>query len=146
MKTIAERIYNGETAGVIGIGEPEYLERKKLLEEYLSEHDWNGVFFVEWLHQKDNLIVVGRGYADAQIWVHSQLPPSAKEKANGFLSSAKDVVVSGMKFAPKEEYDKRISVCSGCLYFKDARCQKCGCYIKIKAKFGATSCPLNLWN
>jgi len=47
----------------------------------------------------------------------------------------------------KEEYAKRLEVCSSCDKYDDIgnRCTFCGCYLALKAKGAAFHCPLKKW-
>lgn len=52
---------------------------------------------------------------------------------------------SGFKNTSEEEYHKRLLVCSTCEEFNNNRCNKCGCYLKLKAKMATEKCPLGKW-
>jgi len=40
----------------------------------------------------------------------------------------------------------RWDLCSGCEFLTDAnKCQKCGCFMKVKHKFAQASCPVGKW-
>ena len=42
--------------------------------------------------------------------------------------------------------DKRWDLCSGCEFLTESnKCEKCGCFMKIKHKFGWASCPIGKW-
>jgi hypothetical protein len=45
------------------------------------------------------------------------------------------------------EKDRRLKICSGCIYWKEdsMRCQSCGCFMKIKAGFRSVKCPIGKW-
>ena len=51
------------------------------------------------------------------------------------------------------KYKKRLEICKGndeyypCEYYepKLARCKKCGCFLKIKAKIKSMKCPIDKW-
>ena len=40
----------------------------------------------------------------------------------------------------------RWDLCSGCDFLKDDKCQKCGCFMKVKHKLAIASCPVGKWN
>ena len=50
-------------------------------------------------------------------------------------------------FVPNEIYEERMSICKSCVfYFKPTgTCKDCGCFMKIKHKFGWASCPIGKW-
>lgn len=40
----------------------------------------------------------------------------------------------------------RISICSQCEFLKKhTRCEKCGCFMKVKTKVGFAKCPIGKW-
>lgn len=49
---------------------------------------------------------------------------------------------------PEKEFDNRINICKTCEFFaqKSQRCRICGCFLLIKAKIKAASCPKQKWN
>jgi hypothetical protein len=41
---------------------------------------------------------------------------------------------------------ERINICRGCEFLKKhTRCEKCGCFMKIKTKLTAAKCPIGKW-
>ena len=56
-------------------------------------------------------------------------------------------VKSGFKQVSYSEYQNRQSICRACVFFnhEQVRCNKCGCYIKTKAKFKTEDCPQGYW-
>tara|TARA_B100000809_G_C14884942_1_gene440587 strand:+ start:317 stop:604 length:288 start_codon:yes stop_codon:yes gene_type:complete len=51
-----------------------------------------------------------------------------------------------------EETKKRLDICEACEHFKIdvlgkdfARCDVCGCFMQVKAKFAGLSCPIGKW-
>lgn len=46
-----------------------------------------------------------------------------------------------------DTYKHRMSLCGECsLYRSEGRCAKCGCVMRLKAKFKFASCPIGTWN
>ena len=42
--------------------------------------------------------------------------------------------------------DKRWEICSGCEFLTGMnRCEKCGCFMKVKTRISEASCPIGLW-
>ena len=40
----------------------------------------------------------------------------------------------------------RINICSQCEFLKKhTRCEKCGCFMKVKTKLGFSKCPIGKW-
>ncbi|MBQ7678971.1 MAG: hypothetical protein IJT34_03885 [Butyrivibrio sp.] len=42
-------------------------------------------------------------------------------------------------------YEKRLEVCRACDRLLDATCQKCGCYVEIRALARTAHCPGKKW-
>jgi len=41
---------------------------------------------------------------------------------------------------------ERWNLCSGCEFLNDSnRCEKCGCFMKVKHKLAQASCPIGKW-
>lgn len=60
------------------------------------------------------------------------------------IKDIKDVVQSGE--TTRKIFDVRINICKNCEFFtKWARCLKCGCFMKKKARYKGASCPINKW-
>ena len=47
--------------------------------------------------------------------------------------------------ASDELYEQRLDVCRGCDSLLAGTCQKCGCYVEIRAAARASKCPVNKW-
>ena len=48
--------------------------------------------------------------------------------------------------AAMEEYKKRVDTCLNCEFITGAfRCEKCGCYMKLKTKLKNAKCPIDKW-
>lgn len=77
--------------------------------------------------------------------------PSIFDQAKGFINSAKDVVggaLAGDGVTVDESiYNSRMSICRECpLLIKETeRCSECGCFMKVKAMFKKTYCPVGKW-
>jgi len=70
--------------------------------------------------------------------------PSILTQAKNFTGAVIEHMAHGMKEA--DNYEERISLCEDCPEFrKDERCAKCGCFMKVKAKWAEQKCPLNKW-
>ncbi len=40
----------------------------------------------------------------------------------------------------------RWDLCSSCEFLKDNKCQKCGCFMKVKHKMAIAKCPIGKWD
>ncbi len=45
----------------------------------------------------------------------------------------------------QEEYDRRLGICKECDRLLEATCQKCGCYVEIRALKTDSHCPAKNW-
>jgi ferredoxin len=78
-------------------------------------------------------------------------PPTVSEiqKVANFAAAMKRHMADRMRTVPEEEYQKRISICHSCPWFRDNTCTKCGCRLAgdklAKARWASESCPLKKW-
>lgn len=55
-------------------------------------------------------------------------------------------VKSDFKNTSKEVFEARLKICNDCQYkTKDWRCDQCGCYLSVKAKWESETCPVGKW-
>lgn len=52
---------------------------------------------------------------------------------------------TGEFFSPEELSNKRLQICSMCPDFDGSKCSHCGCFMSIKTKLSAATCPLGHW-
>ena len=74
------------------------------------------------------------------------LPTQAVNAAGALAAEAAAIVKSEPPVAP-EEAQRRFAICEQCDCFKpdDARCSKCGCYMRVKTTFRTATCPDGKW-
>ena len=41
--------------------------------------------------------------------------------------------------------DKRWDICKGCEFLNNNKCDKCGCYMKVKTHIATSRCPIGKW-
>ena len=41
--------------------------------------------------------------------------------------------------------DKRWDICQGCEFLNNNKCDKCGCYMKVKTRVATARCPIGKW-
>jgi hypothetical protein len=77
--------------------------------------------------------------------------PSFLAKVRNFAVAATQHVAAGMPMASDEEIIRRHDICTGCEFFKDNSCQKCGCPV-VRAKqyvsklsWADSECPVGKW-
>ena len=46
----------------------------------------------------------------------------------------------------EEVLKMRWDICSSCEFLKDDKCEKCGCFMKVKHKLAMASCPEGKWD
>ena len=46
----------------------------------------------------------------------------------------------------EEVLKMRWDLCSSCEFLKDNKCDKCGCFMKVKHKMAIASCPIGKWD
>lgn len=74
-----------------------------------------------------------------------------KHVAKGAIGISK--VLAGVDRPARHIIDQRLKACTGipiggsscCPFYRRGKCQKCGCWIALKAKVGAESCPMGRW-
>lgn len=77
--------------------------------------------------------------------------PSTYKMLKGFIKSGKDIVggiLTGDGLLVEEEtFNNRLRVCEECPKFvkETSRCTECGCFMRAKAMFKKTYCPLHKW-
>jgi Family of unknown function (DUF6171) len=76
-------------------------------------------------------------------------PPGVMTQALNFAGAVVQHVAGGMKTVSEEEYQARLAVRRGCEFFRDNRCQKCGCKVAgdmiAKARWREQKCPIDKW-
>lgn len=65
---------------------------------------------------------------------------------SGGMAAAK-WALSGFPVVTQDEQNKRLDICDECdhLYTEAARCNLCGCYVKVKAWMSTEHCPQEKW-
>ena len=41
--------------------------------------------------------------------------------------------------------DKRWDICKGCEFLNNNKCEKCGCFMKVKTRVATARCPVGKW-
>jgi hypothetical protein len=58
-------------------------------------------------------------------------------------------LAGGMQTVPESVYQRRLAVCRACEFFRDNRCQQCGCRLAgdviAKARWASEGCPAGRW-
>ena len=119
------------------LGEVKLLQQVKQLYYVVTTKQ----LFLEWLLEINKFI--GRKI----------LKSLAVEEINEFAEVNDSI---DMRTAPKavkrnmihdeEVLKMRWDLCLGCEFLKDDKCQKCGCFMKVKHKLAQASCPVGKWD
>ena len=100
------------------------------------------LLFIEWILEilraisiyflKKKAIIESNSYAETNEEIDMRVvPPSVK------LNIIHD----------QEILDHRWDLCSGCEFLTDSnKCEKCGCFMKVKHKLAFASCPIGKWD
>ena len=58
-----------------------------------------------------------------------------------------DMLKPGTEWAEQSLADQRFSICKACPEFikLSSQCKKCGCFMAVKTKMQAATCPLEKW-
>ena len=58
-----------------------------------------------------------------------------------------DIINPGTEWAEQSLADQRFEICKACpeLIKLSKQCKKCGCFMAIKTKMQAATCPLGKW-
>lgn len=73
-----------------------------------------------------------------------------KSPIENFKESMSRWVDAGLPVISDEEFDRRLSICRSCEFWKEGgnlylgKCEKCGC-TKFKLKLATESCPIGNW-
>lgn len=161
---ITYRIYKGATAEDLGLPVLNWASRKATLAVFL--HGWSGTEetfradYIAWLKTQQHLRpplfpgtalleVLAQLPPDVRVRIHGKPEPqlpSATQMAKNLAVSAADYAKSGFKNVGDAVYAARVAVCTGCPYFRsDQRCAKCGCFMRVKAKWESARCPMGSW-
>ena len=61
-----------------------------------------------------------------------------------YVKKTREMLPAGEK-APDELYEERLSLCTKCDSLLAGTCQKCGCYVEIRAASRRSACPARKW-
>ena len=70
---------------------------------------------------------------------------STIKKIASLISSATKQIVDGNPQTTDEQYKARLEICQKCIFFKDWKCEVCGCYLTLKARWATQDCPEGKW-
>lgn len=149
---IAYEIFKGATAEDLGMPEANYRSRKATLDKFLAQ--WTGAEatftydYLAWLREENKKHPSPKpidGTEKPHPVEEEFSDRSYREMFAGLGESIKTIAASGMKLCDKEEHSRRYSICQACAKLDGSRCRVCGCFMKLKSKFGAMSCPLKYW-
>lgn len=89
------------------------------------------------------------------LMIFSRLPedkpklPSSWEMTKNLAKATAAYVASGAKSVTPEEYERRMKICDLCpqiIRDENPRCGVCGCFLKKKAEWQVSECPVGKWD
>jgi len=97
--------------------------------------------FLEWLLEIN--LFIGRklikSLADAGVNKY------VKNNKNIDMRTAPDKIKRNI-IHDEEVLNMRWDLCTGCEFLNDNKCEKCGCFMKVKHKLAMASCPEGKWD
>ena len=100
------------------------------------------LLFVEWILEVLRAVSIYFLNIKARIEVDDY----AEQNEEIDMRTAPPLVRSGI-IHNQEILDMRWDLCTGCEFLTESnRCQKCGCFMKVKHKFANASCPIGKWD
>lgn len=74
-----------------------------------------------------------------------QAMPGLARQAWNLARALAGFVADGCTTVTAEQYRRRLEICDGCERRRGNRCAACGCYLSLKARGRAFTCPLSKW-
>lgn len=70
------------------------------------------------------------------------------EKLISFNESLNEYINSGQADVTDQVFFRRMKICTDCEFYKKtlSRCDKCGCFLHIKARWATEKCPIDKWS
>ena len=88
-------------------------------------------------------------FLSKQMQQEKQQPPNMIQKASNLAKASARHVGGGLKKVTEETKNKRLEICNSCPFKvgteEKPTCNKCGCFLKIKAGWASESCPIGKW-
>ena len=78
-----------------------------------------------------------------------KLAPTLLDRLKNFASAVIEHAKDGFSRVSEKDYKERTDICEPCEYCDKSNkvwsCNKCGCYIQIKASWASQDCPIGKW-
>ena len=118
-------------------GEEKHLQQVKQLYYVVTTKQ----LFLEWL-------------LEINLFIGNKLSKAlAVEEINEYVETNESIDMRTVPQAVKrniihdeEVLKMRWDLCSGCEFLNDNKCDKCGCFMKVKHKLAMASCPEGKWD
>lgn len=145
---IAEELYKGRSCKELGLSDIACSSRKETLERFLSV--WDGIDFYhsyhKWIVSEEKEARTEQSIEPTASFANKQeAMPSYGSMFKELTDSIHHIVRSGIAVCSVEKHEERYAICSACEFLHAGRCSKCGCFMKLKAKFEAMKCPEQKW-
>jgi len=136
-------------ASELGLPLINYQSRRDLLVAFLGEHEFSEEAYALWVAER---MRQQRDEEEKEQCIECEdvKPPSLADQAKSFTAAAVQHAKSGFKNVDAATLAERNRICNACGLLgtegrmKD-RCQVCGCYMKIKARWATSKCPKGKW-
>jgi hypothetical protein len=122
----------------------------KFNDDYLAASTMlvDGVSYIEATRTKEDIETIERVDAELTTDIES-LPPTyqmVRTLGKEMFNTAKRFGRSLPVLVPSGTVTERYSICEKCPHLTDnARCTKCGCFMKAKVNLATSSCPIGKW-
>jgi hypothetical protein len=75
----------------------------------------------------------------------SMRSPRLARQAWNLAQAMVEFAADGAKTLSQEQYSRRLEICDPCEKRRGSRCVECGCFLKVKARGRAFTCPMGKW-
>jgi len=110
----------------------------------------NGLSYIEATRSSEDIEFIKKVEEEILVTDDKELPPTTKMLKNfgkEMWNTAKRFGRDLPVLVPSEISSNRYEECSSCEHFTDqARCTKCGCFMKTKVNLASASCPVGKWS
>ena len=81
--------------------------------------------------------LIARYEAEGEV---QEIVKSQKFDMRGMSNRLKNVILHD-----QDIIDKRWDICMGCEFLNNNKCDKCGCFMKVKTRVATARCPIGKW-
>ena len=118
-------------------GEVKHLQQVKQLYYVITTKQ----LFLEWLLEINTFI----GRKIVRSLAVEEINEYAETNNNIDMRTASNTIKRSI-IHDEEVLKMRWDLCLGCEFLNDNKCEKCGCFMKVKHKLAMASCPIGKWD